>query len=195
MRPTPRARAKIFVVSAPSGTGKTTLCNKLLSDGLGLADSVSMTTRSPRPGERAGVDYIFVTRKRFERMIREGAFLEHEENFGNFYGTPRAFVQRSLAGGVPVLLSIDVKGAMKVRRAYPRRSVLIFLLPPSMRALRTRLRRRRSDKPGEVRRRLALAKKEMAYKRRYDYRIVNDRLDTSYARLKKVIVQELGERA
>ncbi|MCM8761131.1 MAG: guanylate kinase, partial [Candidatus Omnitrophica bacterium] len=115
-------RAKLFVISAPSGTGKTTLCNKLLRDGLGLVNSVSMTTRKPRPGEKEGVDYYFVTRKRFEDMISKKGFLEYEENFGNLYGTPRDFVEKNLKKGRNVLLSIDVKGAMKVRRAYPARS-------------------------------------------------------------------------
>ena len=188
-----RAPAKLFVVSAPSGAGKTTLCNKLLGEGLGLANSVSMTTRPPRAGEKEGADYHFVTRERFEGMIQRGGFLEYEENFGNLYGTPRQFIEANLKKGTPVLLSIDVKGAMKVRRAYPRQSVLIFLLPPSMHVLKTRLHLRRSDGPDEVARRLALAKKEMAYKDKYDHRIVNDRLDTSYARLKKLIVKELGE--
>lgn len=186
-------KAKIFVVSAPSGCGKTTLCDKLLGDGLGLANSISMTTRKPRPGEKNGVDYIFVSRKRFLAMERKGAFLEHEENFGNLYGTPTAFVEKNLSDGVPVLLSIDVKGAMKVRRSYPDNSVLIFILPPSMKALKERLAKRRSDPPDAVRRRLALAKKEIAYSGKYDHKIVNDKLDKAYRALKKIVKRQLEE--
>lgn len=183
-------KVKLFVVSAPSGCGKTTLCNKLLDDGLGLANSISMTTRRPRPGEKKGFDYIFVSRRRFLEMIKRKAFLEHEENFGNLYGTPRRFIEASFSKGKSALLSIDVKGAMKIKRAYPKDSVLIFILPPSIKTLKTRLHLRKSDAPEEVKRRLALAKAEMAYKDKYDYRIVNDKLDDAYRTLKKIVLKE-----
>lgn len=183
-------KAKIFVVSAPSGCGKTTLCNKLLEDDLGLANSISTTTRPPRHGERRNADYRFVTRARFLTMLNKDAFLEHEENFGNLYGTPKKFVEKNLAKGIPVLLSIDVKGAMKIRRAYPKNSVLIFILPPSIKTLKARLHLRKTDAPEEVRRRLSLARKEMAYKERYDYRIVNNKLDDAYKTLKKIVLKE-----
>lgn len=184
--------AKLFVVSAPSGGGKTTLCKRLLEDGLGLADSVSMTTRSPRAGETDGVDYHFVSERRFRDTARKKGFLEYEANFGNMYGTPKKFVEENLKKGTSVLLSIDVKGAMKVKKAYPG-SILIFLLPPSMKVLKKRLHSRMSDTSESISRRLALAKKELLYKNRYDHRVINDRLDTSYKRLKSVIVKELRE--
>jgi len=193
-RPIDQSRkAKLFVISAPSGCGKTTLCVKLLKDGFGLRDSVSMTTRRPRPGERRNVDYRFVSRARFTELVKKSAFLEHEDNFGDLYGTPAGFIKNNLARGRPILLSIDVKGAMKVRRSYPKNSVLIFILPPSIKALKTRLDMRKSDSPEAVARRLALARKEMAYSRRYDYRIVNDKLDDAYEELKKIVKKELGE--
>lgn len=185
------AAARVFVVSAPSGAGKTTLCQRLLREfgpRGGLADSVSMTTRAPRPGEKRGVDYRFVSRRQFEAVIRRRGFLEYEENFGNFYGTPRRFVDDSLARGVSVLLSIDVKGAMKVRRAYRKRAVLIFIMPPSVRALKERLTGRMSDSRESIERRLKLAKREMSYRKRYDHVVVNDDLDRAYRRLKKIIV-------
>jgi guanylate kinase len=188
-------RGRIFVVSAPSGCGKTTLCRRLLADGLDLADSVSMTTRPPRPGEKEGADYLFVTERRFRRMISEGGFLEHEKNFGNYYGTPRAFVEKNLGRGRPVLLSIDVKGAMKVRRAFPAESVLIFLVPPSIRALKERLVSRRADAADVIKRRLALAKRELSYKKRYDYSIVNDDLDKAYRELKSVVIENMNTAA
>lgn len=185
-------KGKLFVVSAPSGSGKTTLCKKLLSDDIDLAHSISMTTRAPRPGERDGIDYYFVSRRHFQDMIKKRAFLEYEDNFGYFYGTPKRFIEEKLEEGGPVLLSIDVKGAMKVKKIYPKKSVLIFILPPSIDSLRKRLKTRMSEAPGAMSKRLGIAKKEIACKDRYDYRIVNDKLDTAYRRLKKIIVSEMN---
>lgn len=183
-------RGKLFVVSAPSGCGKTTLCNKLLSEDLGLANSISMTTRKPRPGEKNGVDYYFVSKERFLTMIREKGFLEYEDNFGSLYGTPKSFVDENLEKGKNVLLSIDVKGAMKVRRLYGKRSVLVFILPPSIDALKNRLHTRMSDAKSAISTRLNEARTELAYKDKYDYRIVNDSLEKAYERLKRIIAAE-----
>lgn len=183
-------KAKLFIVSAPSGSGKTTLCKKLLDSGLGLADSVSMTTRAPRPGEKDGVDYIFATDARFRRQISGGGFLEYEENFGHFYGTPKAFIEKNLRKGTSVLLNIDVKGAMKVRRAYPDASILIFILPPSIWELKKRLHLRKSDSGMVIARRLAIARKEMSYKSRYDYRIVNEHIPQAYKKLRQIVEKE-----
>ena len=187
-----RSPAKIFVVSAPSGCGKTTLCNRLLADDLGLTDSISMTTRSPRPGEEDGVDYHFVSRRKFRTMVRTGGFLEYEENFGNSYGTPRKFITDNIGQGKSVLLNIDVKGAMKIKKAFPHKSVLIFLLPPSVAELKKRLRLRRSDTAEVINERLRLAKKELAYKSRYDHRVVNDDLDKAYRRLRRIVAANTG---
>lgn len=184
-------KTKIFVISAPSGGGKTTLCKRLLDDGMPLALSVSMTTRPPRPGEMDGRDYRFTEEQKFRGMIRRKELLEYEGNFGYLYGTPKDFVERNLKKGQAVLLSIDVKGAMKIRRAYPANSVLIFILPPSISALEKRLSGRHSESPLAITRRIARAKKEMGYKNKYDYRIVNDRLESAYERLKDVIISEL----
>lgn len=183
--------ARIFVISAPSGSGKTTLCNKLLKDGPALENSISMTTRPPRPGEKDGVDYRFVSEKYFRASIKKDAFLEYEENFGNFYGTPKDFVEENLRKGRSVLLSIDVKGAMKVKKQFPAESVLIFIMPPSIAVLEKRLRSRKSEDDDAISRRLSLAREEMAYKYKYDYIIVNDRLDAAYEKLKEVVVSEL----
>ena len=182
--------AKLFVVSAPSGSGKTTLCNKLLKGGLFLRRSISMTTRPPRRSEKDGVDYHFVTEKYFREMIKTGGFLEYEENFGHLYGTPKEFIENNFKKGKSVLLSIDVKGAMKVRRQYPEESVLIFILPPSLKALGERLRLRKSEGRRAISTRLRLAKKEMSYKKRYDYVVVNDRLDAAYKKLKSIVVSQ-----
>ena len=183
--------AKLFVVSAPSGSGKTTLCNKLLKDDLGLANSVSMTTRPPRPGEKDGVDYHFVSEKYFRETVKKNGLLEHEENFGAMYGTPKKFIEDSIKCGRSVLLSIDVKGAMNVRKEYPDKSVLIFIMPPSVEALKKRLQLRRSEDKKAISTRLRLAKKEMAYKTKYDYTVINDRLGPAYKKLKEIVAAEL----
>ena len=187
------AEGKLFVISAPSGSGKTTLSKRLLADDLGLVHSVSMTTRAPRPGEKDGVDYYFVSRKKFETMISNGGFLEYEENFGNLYGTPRGKIEDLLNKGTPLLLNIDVKGALKVKKAYPKKSVLIFILPPSISELKKRLKLRMSEGAEAISKRLNLAEKEIACKDRYDHKVVNDRLDHAYRKLKKIIKSEIGD--
>lgn len=186
-----RTSGKLFVISAPSGCGKTTLSNRILSDGLGLVRSVSMTTRLPRPGEKDGVDYRFISPEAFVAIIGRGGFLEYEENFGNLYGTPKKFLEDNLKKGRPLLLDIDVKGALKVKRAYPGESVLIFILPPTIKELKRRLRFRRSEDFGTMKRRLELAKKEIACRDRYDHKVVNDNLEHAYKKLKKIILSEL----
>jgi guanylate kinase len=183
-------KGKLFIISAPSGCGKTTLAKRLLEDDLGLEHSVSVTTRPPRPGEIDGVDYSFVSHKTFDKMVSGGEFLEHEDNFGKFYGTPKNGVEKILKKGRSVLLSIDVKGAMRVKKLYPKRCVLVFILPPSIKALKKRLHGRKSDKAEDIRRRLKLARKEMSYKDRYNHRVINDRLDAAYRRLKNIIITE-----
>jgi len=183
--------AKLFVISAPSGSGKTTLCRKLLNGALGLANSISMTTRPKRPGEIDGRDYHFVSEKYFRSAIKKKGFLEYEENFGHLYGTPKKLIEARIAGGKSVLLSIDVKGAMKVRSAYPKETVLIFIMPPSFGILKKRLCSRKSDAEKAISGRLKLAKKEISYKNRYDYTVVNDRLAVAFKRLKKIVASEL----
>ncbi len=185
-------KGKLFVISARSGSGKTTLCKRLLEDNLGLAHSISMTTRLPRPGEKGSVDYYFVSRRYFCQMIKKRAFLEYEDNFGYFYGTPKRFIKDKLKEDAPVLLSIDVKGAMKIKKIYPKNSILIFILPPSIDSLRKRLSQRMSEGQSSISKRLGIARREMAYKDRYDYRIVNDQLERAYRKLKKIIVSEMN---
>jgi len=185
-------RARLFVISAPSGCGKTTLCNRILKDKIGLAKSVSMTTRRPRKGEKEGLDYRFVSEKRFRDIAKKDGFLEYENNFGHMYGTPKKFIEDNLGKGKPVLLSIDVKGAMKVKAAHPEDSVLIFLLPPSIAALKRRLCSRESEDRRSLSRRLGLAKEEISHKDKYDYRLVNDNLERAHQKLKKIIFAELG---
>lgn len=185
-----KRKGKLFIVSAPSGCGKTTLCKKLLNDNLNLSHSVSATTRPPREGEIDGKDYFFVSPEEFRAMVKRGEFLEHEENFGFRYGTPKKFVDGIFKKGKNVLLSIDVKGAAKVSAIYPGRSVLIFIMPPTLAALKKRLESRMTDPAHSISSRLKVARHEIKYKGKYDYVVVNDRLDTAYKKLKSIIVKE-----
>jgi len=181
---------KIFIVSAPSGCGKTTLCKKLLKDRLNLRYSISATTRPPRKGEIDGKDYFFISPGEFRAMIKRKELLEHERNFGFLYGTPKKLVSGLLEKGKNVLLSIDVKGATKVSRQYPDRSVLIFIMPPTLSELKKRLESRRTDEASSISNRLKIAKREMEYKGKYDYVVVNDSLDAAHKKLKKIIMKE-----
>ncbi len=175
------------MISGPSGGGKTTLVRQLRRQGLGLLRSVSVTTRPRRPGERQGREYHFVSVAAFEQLRRSGQLLEWANVHGASYGTLRRPITQALAQGRDVVLSIDVRGARQVRGALGRQAVLIFLLPPSMRQLRQRLRGRRTESPGEIRQRLGAARHELACARWYDYRIINDRLAQAVARVSAIV--------
>lgn len=174
------SEADIFVVSAPSGAGKTTLIHRLLPEVDGLHFSVSHTTRRPRAGERAGIDYHFVGRAEFDAMVATGTFLEWAEVHGNRYGTSLAEVDRALARGEDVLLDIDSQGARNVRRLRPG-AILIFILPPGIEVLRERLAARGEGAPDEMRSRLEGAGREVASLDIYDYCVVNDTLEGALA--------------
>jgi guanylate kinase len=176
------------VISSPSGGGKTTVVRRLLRLVPGLVRSISVTTRSPRRGERDGRDYRFISPAEFRRLRRRRALLEWARVHDAYYGTPRGPIDAAMARGRRVILSIDVQGAAKIRRALGRRATLIFLLPPSMDSLRQRLERRRTDSPAVIRRRLAAAKRELACARWYDRRLVNDRLPATVRDVKSIIV-------
>jgi guanylate kinase len=187
----------IVVVSAPSGGGKSSLCQRLLNWSPHLVYSVSCTTRPPRGGEQHGQDYIFLSTEEFERRIAANEFLEYAKYNGNYYGTPRAFVEEQLAAGRDVLLDIEVQGASQVAErvrgggfAYPDALVMIFLMPPSLELLETRLRRRGTDSDETIRKRLALAQQEMAHWREYDYVIVSGHLDDDFEQGKSIIIAE-----
>jgi len=183
------------VVSAPSGTGKTTVCHRLVSLDPELVVSVSHTTRSPRPNERDGVDYHFVTRAEFERLLAVGAFLEHAEYRGNLYGTSAAAVEGPLAEGRDLLLEIEVQGARQLRAKLPE-ARLVFLLPPSREELERRLRARGTESDDAIARRLAVAAQELPEVVRYDYAVVNDELEVAVARVREIVRGERGgERA
>jgi guanylate kinase len=184
-----RRRGTLFVVSAPSGAGKTTLCREARLGVPGLAYSVSVTTRAPRPGEIDGVDFRFVEEASFRAMLGRGEFAEWATVHGHLYGTPARALEEALAGGGDVLLDIDTQGAAQVRARYPE-AVLIFLVAPSVRDLEQRLRERRSDNEQEIARRLARAREEIALWRRYDYLIVNRDVKEAMEHLASIIQAE-----
>ena len=169
----------LFIISAPSGAGKTSLLKSLLESADGeLALSVSHTTRQPRPGEVDGRDYHFVDEGRFREMIDAGAFLEHARVFDNFYGTSQAGIEAQLAAGQDVILEIDWQGARQVRKLLPQ-SIGIFILPPSRTALRERLRGRGQDDAAVIARRMQEAVSEMSHYGEYDYLVINDDFETA----------------
>lgn len=175
MTPNP-SKGVLYIVSAPSGAGKTSLVKALLKTDHAIRLSVSYTTRAPRPGETEGRDYHFVDRQRFELMLAEGEFLEHAEVYGNFYGTSKGSISRDLNAGHDILLEIDWQGAAQVKHHFPE-STSIFILPPSFNALRTRLKGREQDSDEVIERRLAAAAHDVAHADAFDYIMVNDDFD------------------
>ena len=176
----------LIVVSGFAGTGKGTLMKLLVERNEHLKLSVSMTTRSPRPGEEEGVSYFFVTREEFEKNIQENGFVEHAEYVGNYYGTPRSYVEKQLAEGNDVVLEIEIQGAMKIKRDYPD-ALLVYVLPPSVEELHHRLLARGTEEPEVIERRLKRAAEESEGIESYDYVVVNDDLETCYEELLGVI--------
>jgi guanylate kinase len=176
----------LFIVSAPSGAGKTSLVKALREDYPGLAVSVSHTTRAQRPGEQHGRDYFFVDREAFGRMVEDGEFLEHARVFDNQYGTARSTVEAALARSEDVILEIDWQGARQIREVMPAcRS--IFVLPPSRAALEERLSARGQDNPATIARRMADAISEMSHYAEYDYLVINDDFQTALGELRAII--------
>ena len=183
----------LFIISAPSGSGKSTLVSELRKQVSGVDFAISWTTRAPRGSEENGREYCFTTREQFERMIAEGAFLEHAEVFGHLYGTPRKSLDDARDAGHDLILDIDVQGAAQVRVRMPE-AVGVFVMPPNPRVLRTRLRNRsRAEgvvKEEELYRRLHEASKEIEKYRDYGYILVNDILDRAVAQLEAIVLAE-----
>ena len=182
-------RGLLFIVSAPSGTGKTTLVERLVQRVPGLQMSRSYTSRQARIGERDSVDYNFISRDRFDAMVREGAFLEWADVFGNCYGTSAADTDALLASGKDVVLVIDVQGARQVR-SRGIETVSVFVLPPSAPVLEQRLRGRSKDSEDQIRKRLEVACREVSDFAQYEYVVVNDELDTAVSRLEAIVLAE-----
>jgi guanylate kinase len=182
-------RGLLFIVSAPSGAGKTTLVERLVEHTPSLKMSRSYTSRAAREGETDGVDYNFVTRPRFEAMAAAGEFLEWAEVFGNLYGTGASDTEIVLASGHDVVLVIDVQGARKMR-ARGIETTTVFVMPPSMAVLEQRLRGRSKDSETEIQRRLQVARDEVAAFAEYDFVVVNDELTSAVDRLRSIVVAE-----
>jgi guanylate kinase len=175
MNSTPR-KGVLYIVSAPSGAGKTSLVKALLKADNAIRLSISYTTRPPRPGEHDGKDYHFVSREHFETMLDQQEFLESAEVYGNYYGTSKSGIQRDLETGRDILLEIDWQGAAQVKQFFPK-AASIFVLPPSFNALRSRLAGRGQDSEEVIERRLAAAAEDVSHAEGFDYIIVNDDFD------------------
>jgi len=184
------AVARVFVITGPSGVGKGTLIRGLMERLDQLELSVSATTRAPRPGEQDGVDYHFLTREEFDRRVESGDFVEHADYAGRSYGTLRSELEARVQAGTPVVLEIEVQGARQVRAAMPE-AVQVFIAPPSLDALRTRLIGRGTDDAGEVERRLQVAEEELAAQPEFGYVVVNDRLEDALEQLTDIVAGEL----
>ncbi|MFH1395489.1 MAG: guanylate kinase [Candidatus Omnitrophota bacterium] len=183
------SKALVIIVSAPSGSGKTTIVNEVMKKMTAITRSVSCTTRDPRKDEESGEDYIFISRNEFEEKIKNNEFLEYEENFGNYYGTLKTQFMEAESKEIDIILSIDVKGARKVKTLLPE-SVSIFIMPPSEEILAERLKNRNTDKEKEVLIRLKESKTEINASDEYDYLIVNDNLEKAVEELKNIIETE-----
>ena len=181
------SQGSLIIISAPSGSGKTSLARRTLERVPQLSFSVSHTTRNPRPGEVEGEHYFFVNETAFESMIEEGDFLEWAHVYGNYYGTGRPFVEQQLEQGQDVLLDIDVQGAGKVRQRMPE-AISVFVFPPSYQELEQRLRSRGLDDPTVIEARLAIARNEIREYSQYDYLIVNDDIEESVNELQSIVL-------
>ena len=180
----------LLVVSGPAGVGKGTLDKALLERHQDMKLSVSATTRAPRPGEIDGVHYFFKTEEEFKTMIERNEFLEYMHVFQtNYYGTPRSFVEEQLSRGIDVILEIDVQGAMKVKKAFPN-AVMIFIAPPSMAELKSRLIGRNTETLEQIEKRFATAEKEIAMLPEYEYVVTNDVVEMAVNRMESIITAE-----
>lgn len=179
----------LIIISAPSGTGKSTLCRKLISDFPNACYSVSVTTRAPRRGEVQGKDYFFVSKNEFKQKIKRGELAEWALVHGHYYGTPKNFLEKNLVKGKNIILDIDVRGAMKLKKRYPQ-AVFIFLAPPSFSELERRIKGRRRNSEATIKKRLTNARWEMGRIGSYDYLVINDRLVDAFTQVKSIVLAE-----
>ncbi|MFC7320390.1 guanylate kinase [Halobacillus campisalis] len=179
----------LFILSGPSGVGKGTVRKALFDQSTDLRYSISMTTRDPREGEVDGVDYFFKSREEFERLIEQGQLIEHAEYVGNYYGTPKEYVEHTLEQGKDVFLEIEVQGALKVRENFPQ-GVFVFLIPPSLEELKDRIVSRGTETEEKVKNRLLAAKEEIEMMDAYDYVVVNDQVDSAVKKVQAIVASE-----
>lgn len=182
-------KGKLFVVSGPSGAGKGTICKEILDQERNIELSVSMTTRKPRKGEIDKIHYHFISRDSFEQLIEEDGFIEYANVYGNFYGTPKSKVLEWLDRGIDVILEIDVQGALQIKKNFPE-GVFIFILPPSLEELKNRIKRRGSETEETLAKRLGEALNEIRCIDKYDYRVINEKLEVAIDRVKAIITAE-----
>lgn len=179
----------LFVLSGPSGAGKGTVCQALMKQMPDMCLSISVTTRTPRPGEQHGVNYFFKTKDQFEEMIHQRQLLEYARVYDNYYGTPRDFVNQKLQEGVDVLLEIDIQGALQVKQHYPQ-GVFIFLIPPSATELEARILGRGTETDESFRQRFGAARSELQMMQEYDYVVVNDVVAAACERIEAIVTAE-----
>lgn len=178
----------LLVISGPSGAGKGTICKELMENG-NFWLSVSATTRSPRKGEADGQNYYFLTKENFKDRIKQNDFLEYAEVYGNYYGTPKSNVLEKLKNGKDVILEIDIQGALKVKENYPK-GIFIFILPPSMEELKNRIIKRGSETEESLMTRFKSAYKEINYVSKYNYAVINDKVEKAVEKIKSIIIAE-----
>lgn len=183
-------RPIMFIISSPSGCGKTTLAGALLAEDKRIKRSVSVTTRPKRKGEVNGKDYWFVNQGKFNEMVTRDMFIEHAKVFGNFYGTPKRQTEQLFKAGLDVMYVIDWQGGLRLMRKLKKEAVSVFILPPSIKILTKRLKGRASDSPEVIERRLALAQTEISKCKYYDYIIINDTVEEAIAQLKSILNAE-----
>lgn len=179
----------LIVISGPSGAGKGTICKGWLEKNSDAVLSVSVTTRPPRPNEQDGKNYFFKTREEFEAMIKDNDFLEYAEVYGNYYGTPRKYVQQQLSKGRDVVLEIDIQGALQIKERFDE-GVFIFIVPPTMEELRKRIVKRGTENPEVIIKRFNCAFEEINFIKRYNYVVVNDKVEEAVRKMEAIVLAE-----